>query len=427
MRTLAMRAVGQLPAGRAARVFLVVAFVDAAGRGLFLAGSALFYTQVVGLTNVQVGAGLSLAGLCGLICAVPIGRIADRVGDRRTLIVLQLWRAAGFLVYPFVSDFAMFLIVACFIGSVEVAVWPIIQSVAGSIAGDDSLVRTMAMVAVVRNVAYALAALVATVVISAASASAYTGIVLANAAAFLVTVMLLVRLRLPRRGSREDTGHGTGVRHLPLKNAPFLVLALANGILYLHMVILSVAFPLWIATKTAAPKSLVGVILFINTIMAVALQVRLSKGGDDIAHAARLQRRAGFALAGFCALVAVTGFVGTLAAALLLLLAIVVLTLGELWQSAGAWGVSYGLSPEARRTYYLSTYNLGATGMAVVGPGLLAVAVVEKGAAGWLGLGVVFALAGIAVPFVARMTIRSAPDTARDHARFAVRADPPPG
>lgn len=57
----ARRAARSVPPGRAARTFLLVAFVDAAGRGIFLAGSALFYTQVIGLTNAQVGLGLSIS------------------------------------------------------------------------------------------------------------------------------------------------------------------------------------------------------------------------------------------------------------------------------------------------------------------------------------------------------------------------------
>ncbi|WP_231406039.1 hypothetical protein [Streptomyces clavuligerus] len=56
------------------------------------------------------------------------------VGDGPVLIALQLWRAAAFLVYPFVDDFRMFLVVACFVGGWRQAVGPIIQSVAGATA-----------------------------------------------------------------------------------------------------------------------------------------------------------------------------------------------------------------------------------------------------------------------------------------------------
>ncbi|EDY52785.1 conserved hypothetical protein [Streptomyces clavuligerus] len=397
------RALRRFPKSRAGRVFVLIAFVDAFGRGFFLAGSTLFYTQVIGLSTAQVGLGLSIAGLFGVACAIPTGWLADRFGDGPVLIALQLWRAAAFLVYPFVDDFRMFLVVACFVGAVEQAVGPIIQSVAGATAEEGSRVGAMALIAVARNSAYALSAVIATVVITMADSRTYVGFVLANAAAFLVTAALLTRLRLPRRGTGGDGRSGPrGAKLLPFKNARFLLLSLANGILYLHVPILSVAFPLWIVTHTEAPRGLVGAALVVNTVLAVSLQVRLSKGGDDMAHAGRKQRAAGLALALFCALTAVTGPADALTAGALLLLAAVPLTLGELWQSAGGWGISYGLAPEEQRTYYLSVYQLGATGMTVAGPALLTIAVVDTGATGWLALGAVFAVTGLVVPLLAR-------------------------
>ncbi|HGJ9216179.1 MULTISPECIES: hypothetical protein [Pseudomonas] len=37
-----------------------------------------------------MGIDLALAGLCGLVCTVPIGRIADRLGAARVLAMLQV-------------------------------------------------------------------------------------------------------------------------------------------------------------------------------------------------------------------------------------------------------------------------------------------------------------------------------------------------
>lgn len=399
--TWARRAASHVPPGRAARTFLLVAFVDAAGRGIFLAGSALFYTQVIGLTNAQVGLGLSIAGLVGLVCAVPIGWLADRFGDGPVLVALQLWRAGAFLAYPLVDDFRLFLVVACLVGAVEWAAMPIIQSVAGATSEEGSMVGAMAVVAVARNSAYALSALAATAVITWASPRVYVVFVLVNALGFLVSGLLLLRLRLPRRAT-DHAPRERGAKLLPFKDVRFVLLSLTNGILYAHMPILSVAFPLWIVTRTDAPRALVGAALTINTVLAVLLQIRLSKGGDDLRRAGGKQRLAGLALAAFCLLVACTRSVDGATATVLLLLAAVALTLGELWQSAGGWGISYGLAPQAQRTYYLSVYQLGATGVTVAGPAVLVMAVVDVGPAGWVGLAALLALTGLVTPLLTR-------------------------
>lgn len=390
---------------RVLRVFLTVTFVDAAGRGLFLAGSALFYTQVIGLTVTQVGLGLSVAGLCGLLCAVPIGKAADRFGDGRVLIILQVWRAGCFICYPLVSDMTMFVVLACMVGAADWAMGSLIQSIAGTLVTSGSRVETMATVTVVRNVGYALVALLATVFIGVADTSWYIAFVLGNAAALLISALLFASLRLPRRPPAAPAE-----RRRPLLTDPtFLSLSVANGILYLHAALLSVGVPLWIVTQTEAPKALVGGVLAVNTVLAVTLQKRLSRGGDDVLKAARKQMFAALALTACCVTAAWSGEVGPVVAVLLLTAAVALLTLGEVWQSAGAWGLSYGLAPEHGRTAYLATYGLGMIGVSIVGPLVLSV-VVETGAAGWLALAAVFVATGLGVPVLARRAVRHAPD-----------------
>src|SRR5476651_1400406 len=264
---------------RASLLLLLIAFVDAAGRGLFLAGATFFYTQVVGLSNVEVGIGLALAGLCGLVCAVPIGRLADRLGAARVLAFLQVWRMAGFLIYPFVNEFYTFLLIACFIGCVEQAVWPIIQSLVGSAVKADAYVKTMSKVAIVRNVAYMLAAGVFSIVVSFTSGpGGVIGLLIANALAFLISAILLVTARLPHSAPKEpaETQRVTAPAH-PLKNLNFLSLSLCNGILSLHQAVMTIAIPLWLLTKTQAPKALIGIILVINGIMPIPRQLALSR------------------------------------------------------------------------------------------------------------------------------------------------------
>ncbi|WP_411958872.1 MFS transporter [Pseudomonas sp. s4] len=405
---------------RASLLLLLIAFVDASGRGLFLAGATFFYTQVVGLSSVQVGIGLGLAGLCGLVCTVPIGRIADRLGAARVLAVLQVWRMLGFLIYPFVNDFYAFLLIACFIGCVEQAVWPIIQTLVGAAVKSDAYVKTMSKVAIVRNVAYMIAAGVFAIVVGVASSpNAVIGLLIANALAFLISAVLLVVAKLPQAAAREQVESApAAVAAHPLKNLNFLSLSLCNGILSLHQAVMTIAVPLWLLTKTQAPKALIGLILVVNGIMAITLQLMFSKRGNEVVHAARKHLYAGITLALSCAMVAMTtADQSPYLAAGILLLGCVVMTFGELWQCAGAWGISYYLAPAENRAYYLSVYALGANLMTVVFPAILPIAVVERGAAGWIGLGIVFALAGIATPLLARAASRQRAGSRSDDLR----------
>ena len=55
----------------------------AIGEGTFITGSAVFFTQIVGLSAGQVGIGITVAGLAAFVCSVPLGKLADRIGPKR--------------------------------------------------------------------------------------------------------------------------------------------------------------------------------------------------------------------------------------------------------------------------------------------------------------------------------------------------------
>jgi predicted MFS family arabinose efflux permease len=50
----------------------------ALGEGTFMTGSAVFFTQIVGLSAAQVGLGLTIAGVAAFIAALPAGKMVDR-------------------------------------------------------------------------------------------------------------------------------------------------------------------------------------------------------------------------------------------------------------------------------------------------------------------------------------------------------------
>ena len=91
----------------------------------------------------------------------------------------------------------------------------------------------------------------------------------------------------------------------------------------------------------------------------------------------------GVLLAAVCALVPLTrGLPWALAAGCFLVLA-TVLTLAELWQSAGSWGYSLALVPPGRRGSYLAFFSLGFTVATIAGP-VLITTMLDLGLLGWL-------------------------------------------
>jgi uncharacterized protein involved in propanediol utilization/MFS family permease len=383
--------------------FAVASVVDAIGTGCFLAGSALFFTGEVGLTAGQVGVGLTLSGVVGLVATPPWGRAADRWGARRTVVVLLLARALAFLLYTLVASFAAFLAVAAFLGFVEKASAPVQQTLLGEMVAADRRQRAMAIVRSTRNVGFALGALIAASLSSLPALGGYDAVVAVNAATFTVAAVLVATIRAG--GARSSATRREPARSQPLRDRRYLALTAVNGVLTLHMSLLSVGLPLWLVEHTSGPVTLVPALLVVNTVLAVVLQVPVAGRVRSSRDAARALALAGAGIAACCLALALAPRVDGVAVVAVALAAMLGLTAAELTQAAAGWDLSFRLAPESRRGHYLGVFSLGVTAQTIVGPLLLTGVVFACGGWGWAAL----AGAAVAVGLLASPALRSDP------------------
>lgn len=101
-----------LPNTPAGRLLAFSALTSSFGVGLFLAGATVFFTGAAGLTHVQLGVGLGIAACVGLVAAVPLGWLADRVGARPVLVGALIWRALCFVCLAYVQGPVAFTVAA---------------------------------------------------------------------------------------------------------------------------------------------------------------------------------------------------------------------------------------------------------------------------------------------------------------------------
>jgi MFS family permease len=397
-----------VPATREGRTFAVISLVNAIGTGLYLAASAVFFVRSVGLTAAEVGFALAVSGVAGFLTTVPIGAAGDRFGAQRTLIALQLWRAGGFVALCFAEGLLVFTVVSCCLAAAEAATQPMTQAVASATVAGSDRTRTMAIIRTVRNVGFSLGALLAAPLVAADSVWAYRGIVLGTAAAFVSSALMLTRLRIAGAAPQRKVGPFTAVRRF--RDWRYGVLTLLNGVLNLHVTILSVGIPLWALEATEMPAGLLPGLVLINTLMSIALQVPVAKAAERDGGAVRALRLGGLAMVLCCvALAAAAGPESAWAAAGVLVVACVLLTFGEMWQATGGWELSYDFAPEDGKGVYLSVFSLGGTAQRIAGPALITSVVMVVGPAGWLGLAAVFGVAALLVTPVTRALEKAAP------------------
>jgi MFS family permease len=93
----------------------------------------------------------------------------------------------------------------------------------------------------------------------------------------------------------------------------------------------------------------------------------------------------------------------------LLVAAVLLLTLGELWTSAAQWGLQYGLAPRHSQGEYGAVFSLGYTVQSVIGPVALTALMQGVGISGWLIVAVLFAALAVATAPAVRWAVATRP------------------
>lgn len=393
--------------------------LSAFGEGAFLTGSAFYFTQVVGLSAAQVGLGLTIGGLAVFAGSVPLGRLADRVGTRRTWILGSALEALLFASWVLVDGFAGFVAVTIALDLAQTWARAGRNAYRFEVFPRETRVRSLAYMRASRNVGYTLGAGAGGMALAAPGNGPIMAIPIVTAAILAANAVLVTRL--PRL-SREDEAAAptesplegaleavSGRRKDPraaLRNRGFLVMSTFDGVLSTHQVLLNVVIPLWLVQETDAPRELLALLFGTNTVMAVALQVAAARGVADVTSSLRAQRRGAFFFVLSCAIVLVThDTVGWVTIALVWL-GHVTVTGAELYQSAGQWGLQAELSDPDRRGEYQGVANLGYTMGTVWAPAAFTFLAMEVGTWGWLSIAAIVVLAALGLTPAARAAER---------------------
>jgi MFS family permease len=394
-----------LPEQGPVRTLAVATLISTVGNGLWMTSSALFLTRIVGLSVAQTGLALTAVALIMLVLSTPTGYLADRLGPRGVSIGCLLALGLSELAMFTVHSLATFLLVAAPMAVFDAAQRSARGAIIGSAVPPDRRVHTRAYLRAVTNVGITVGAGAAGIGLAVGTRDAFLAMIVADAVSFVLAGLVLTRL-----APIAPVLHtGSGPRLTALRDRPFLALTVLDGLLAINFGLLEVAMPLWVADRTDAPHWMIAVVVVVNTVSVVLLQVRMSRGTDGIPGAARASRRAGFALLVACVIFSTTSYSSGGLTMGLLVLAAVAHVIGELWYSAGGWGLSFGLAPEGAHGQYQGTFGMGHQFGQMLAPVVVTGLTLGWGTPGWLLLGVFFAAVGTLVPPVARWALSSRP------------------
>ena len=161
-------------------------FVSAVGNGAWYTSWALFLTRSVGLSPAQVGLGMTVAGVVGLLSATPIGWLADRLGAREVFATLLIVQGAAALTYLAVDGFAAFVGTACVAEAARSGNGARNALVLGLTPREQDRLAALGSLRSISHFGWAIGAVAGAVIIGVDSRPAYVALLLLNAASYLV-------------------------------------------------------------------------------------------------------------------------------------------------------------------------------------------------------------------------------------------------
>lgn len=381
------------------RPLATATIVNTFGNGLFLTVSVIYLTRFVSLSALQVSLGLTLAGLVGVCGAIPFGHLSDRVGAKPLYIGLLAAEGASVAALVLVDSIATFAAVACVMAFLHEGGLAVRLAMLAQVGTDEVRLHIRAYIRAVASAGVALGSLAAAAGLILDSRAAFITLILLDALTCLLSAALISQVPVndpPRRHRQSES-------LVAIRDFPYLSVTAVDSVLAFHYGLLEVGMPLWISQKTDAPTWMVAALFFINTIVCVLLQVRASRGTEAIPKAARASRYAGYLLAASCLTFALTG--GSLDLVAVIALLVVAGTLesfGEIMQSAGSWGLGFGLAPDRIQGQYQGVFATGTSLGVTLSPMIVTLAVIQLGTPGWILLAAMFAGAGLLMTVLAR-------------------------
>nr|WP_307843037.1 MFS transporter [Streptomyces triculaminicus] len=396
-----------MPRAGAPRVLTVAQLSNSVGDGAYYTCSALYFTQVVGLSPARLGAGLTVAWAVGSLAGVPLGHLADRRGPRGTAVLLALATAVAVASFLVIRSYAPFLIAVCLYATAQSGLAAARQALLAGLVAPAERTGVLAHLQAALNAGLAVGAALGGLALAHGSRGGYLAVFAVDALSFVVCAALTLRLPAVAPVARPvDDGPALAV----LRDRPYALVTLLNAVLLLRMPLLSLAVPLWIVRRVPQLTWLASALFVLNTLGVALFQVRTARSVTGLRSAARAVRVAGAVLLASCAVFALSAADLPLwATATVLVAASVLLLIGEMKQSAGSWQIGFDLAPDDRMGQYQGFFATSVAAARTLGPLLLTTTVVSWGVPGWLLLGAVFLTAGHAMGPAVRWARRDRP------------------
>lgn len=340
----------------------------------------------------QVGILFGIYAITGLLSSLVGGALTDRMGRKGLLLFGLVMSALSAVLMGLVDQFYLFVMVTVVVGLLADVGFPAQQAMIADLLPEKKRSEGFGILRVVANLAVTLGPMIGGLL----AATSYLLLFLLDAVASLTTATILFfTLRETKQPVQEGEPQESMVQTFAgyftvLKDsvfAWFLVASMLSVLVYMQM---NTTLSVYLRDVHGVPEQGFGYILSLNAAMVVLLQFPITRWISKFRPMIIMVIGTLFYAVGF-------GMYGFVSIYIMFLVAMVIITIGEMLVSPVSQSIVARLAPEAMRGRYMAAYGFSWIIPSALGP-LLAGLVMDNLDARWVwyGAGVIGLIAAAA-------------------------------
>ncbi|HMB22844.1 MAG: MDR family MFS transporter [Chloroflexota bacterium] len=334
-------------------MMIFVNFIDRLGGSLLFPFFALYITKRFDVGMTEVGKLFAIFFISGFIGSFPGGALTDRFGRRNIIIFSLIATSFSTLLMGFVNEFQFFLVVAFISGIFTDVGGPAYEAVFMDVLPEEKRASGFG----IRRVAFNLAVVIGPAIGGFIAARSYLALFIIDAVVSSL-VALLVFLLIPEtkpaapEGKEQESTVQTFVGYLQvLRDGKFMVFTFVCLLLWFVYMNMNTTLGVFLRDQYGVPASGYGWLISINAAMVVLLQFPITR---------RLEKNPPMLMMAFGAIFVAGGLLlyGFVSTYQLFIVAMAILTIGEMITVPVANALVASFSPEEMRGRYNFVYGL---------------------------------------------------------------------
>jgi MFS family permease len=350
-------------------IVVLVSFIDRIGGTLLFPFFSLYITQKFGIGMTQAGIILGAFSLFGLIGSMLGGALTDRFGRRRLILFGLVFSAVSTLSLGLANTLAVLYPLVVVIGLLSDISGPAHNAMIADLLPEKQRSEGFGILRVVGNLAWIIGPTIGGLV---AARSFFLLFVIDSVLSCIVALLFYklipeTRPAAPAEKSQESVWQTVaGYRHV-LRDFAFMAFLLASMLMLLVYQQMYNTLPVYLRDTHGFTPSMYGFLLTSSAITVVLFQFWVTRRVKDRPPFLMMALGVIFYALGF-------GMFGFVSAYVLFVLAVVIITIGEMIMMPVSQALAANFAPLDMRGRYMAVFGLSWAIPSMIGPG----------AAGWI-------------------------------------------